>query len=480
MQCQPVDVADKGLGSGLDRAIVDVACRPGRTAIIDATGLTRLETDRDADAIARRDGRFDLAAAAPHHFVDALAERDHRDDRERGKQQPLRPLWHRRAGEAEEPDQRGGDTDEHQIELGVDDEQLDAEQTYPQDQPTPPRHGWHYSHALYVSGTTVATLSILDLARVTVATDARGALDNARDLAAHAEMLGFRRFWVAEHHNMPGIASAATSLVIAHIAAGTRTIRVGAGGIMLPNHAPLVIAEQFGTLARLFPGRIDLGVGRAPGTDQETVRALRRHWSSADTFPQDVLELQAYLAPVQPGQRVQAVPAAGTEVPIWILGSSLFGAQLAAELGLPYAFASHFAPDLLMPALQIYRARFKPSQQLAEPYTMVGVNIIAAPTDREARRLATTQQMSFVDIFRGTRGLSRPPIDDIESYWSPIEKAQAQQMLALSIVGSVESARAGITALVEETQADELIVVSDIFDHGERRRSFELIAAAAA
>src|SRR5262245_35783860 len=273
----------------------------------------------------------------------------------------------------------------------------------------------------------------MDHAGVTVDTDRRRARDNARDLAAHAETLGYRRFWLAEHHNMPGIASAATSLAIAHVAAGTRSIRVGAGGIMLPNHAPLVIAEQFGTLARLFPGRIDLGLGRAPGTDQETVRALRRDWSSADSFPHDVLELQAYFAPVQPGQRVQAVPAAGTEVPIWILGSSMFGAQLAAELGLPYAFASHFAPELLMPALQIYRARFKPSRQLAEPYAMVGVNIIAADDDRTARRLATTQQMSFVDIFRGTRGLSRPPIEDIESYWSPLEKAQAQQMLARSI-----------------------------------------------
>ena len=325
----------------------------------------------------------------------------------------------------------------------------------------------------------MAAISILDLARVTVATDARGALDNARHLAAHAEDLGYRRFWLAEHHNMPGIASAATSLAIAHVAAGTRTIRVGAGGIMLPNHAPLVIAEQFGTLARLFPGRIDLGVGRAPGTDQETVRALRRSWSAADTFPHDVLELQAYLAPLEPGQRVQAVPAAGTEVPIWILGSSLFGAQLAAEFGLPYAFASHFAPELLGPALQVYRARFKPSKQLAEPYAMVGVNIIAAGTDREARRLATTQQMSFADIFRGTRGLSKPPIDDIENYWSPIEKAQAQHMLARSIIGSVAAVEAGIDALLGETHADELIVVSDVFDHADRLRSFELIAKAA-
>ena len=224
-------------------------------------------------------------------------------------------------------------------------------------------------------------LSILELVRVTQETDARGALDNARDLAAHAEAWGYRRIWVAEHHNMPGIASAATSVVLAHLAAGTTTIRVGAGGIMLPNHAPYVIAEQFGTLARLFPGRVDLGLGRAPGTDQFTLRALRRPPEAAETFPQDVLELQAFLAPAAPGQRIQAVPAAGTEVPLWILGSSHFGAMLAAELGLPYSFASHFAPDLLIPALEIYRARFKPSAQLDRPFAMVGVNIIAADSD---------------------------------------------------------------------------------------------------
>jgi luciferase family oxidoreductase group 1 len=321
-------------------------------------------------------------------------------------------------------------------------------------------------------------LSILDLARVSVSTDARAALDNARDLAALAETLGFRRYWVAEHHNFPGIASAATAVVIAHIAAGTRTIRVGAGGIMLPNHAPIVIAEQFGTLARLFPGRIDLGLGRAPGTDQATVRALRRTPHSAESFPQDVIELQAYLAPVQPGQRVQAVPAAGTEVPLWILGSSTFGSRLAAELGLPYAFASHFAPDLLMPALQMYRQYFKPSKQLDRPYVMVGVNVIAAPTDREARRLATTQQMSFVDLFRGTHRLSQPPIDDIDSYWSPPEREQAQRMLTRSIVGSVETVRTGIDALTRETGADELMIVSDVFDHALRRRSIELIQRA--
>ncbi|MDQ0391355.1 LLM class flavin-dependent oxidoreductase [Labrys monachus] len=324
----------------------------------------------------------------------------------------------------------------------------------------------------------MTALSILELVRVTEETDARGALDNARDLAAHAEKWGYRRIWVAEHHNMPGIASAATSIVLAHIAAGSDTIRVGAGGIMLPNHAPYVIAEQFGTLARLFPGRIDLGLGRAPGTDQLTLRALRRSPEAADNFPQDVLELQAFLGPVASGQRIQAVPAAGTAVPLWILGSSTFGAMLAAEFGLPYAFASHFAPDLLLEALEIYRSRFKPSEQLDRPYAMVGVNVVAAGTDAEARRLATTQQMSFADIFRGARGLSRPPIDDIESYWSPMEKAQAMRMLARSIVGSPATVRSGMEALVAETGADELIVVSDVYDHATRLRSFELIAEA--
>jgi luciferase family oxidoreductase group 1 len=267
-------------------------------------------------------------------------------------------------------------------------------------------------------------------------------------------------------------------VVIAHIAGGTRSIRLGAGGIMLPNHAPIVIAEQFGTLARLFPGRIDLGLGRAPGTDQATVRALRRSFAGVDSFPQDVLELQYFFAPVQPGQLVQAVPAAGTEVPLWILGSSTYGAQLAAELGLPYAFASHFAPDQLLPALDIYRRRFKPSKQLAQPYVMAGVNIIAADSDDEARYLATTQQMSFAEIFRGTRGLSRPPIEDIETFWSPMEKAQAAHMLARLIIGSPATVRAGIEAFTAETGADELMIVSDVYDHSKRLYSFELIAAA--
>src|SRR6204780_3927884 len=280
----------------------------------------------------------------------------------------------------------------------------------------------------------MTALSILDLVRVTEETDARGALDKARDLASHAEKWGYRRIWVAEHHNMPGIASAATSIVLGHIAAGTKTIRVGAGGNMLPNHAPYVIAEQFGTLAQLFPGRIDLGLGRAPGTDQLTLRALRRPPEAAENFPQDVLEVQAFLALASPNQRIRAVPAAGTEVPLWILGSSHFGAMLAAELGLPYSFASHFAPELLLPALEIYRTRFKPSDQLDRPYAMVGVNIIAADSDGEARRLATTQQMSFTNIFRGAHSLSQPPIDDIETYWTSGEKAHATGIFARSII----------------------------------------------
>ncbi|MDB5820881.1 MAG: flavin dependent oxidoreductase [Rhizobacter sp.] len=324
----------------------------------------------------------------------------------------------------------------------------------------------------------MATLSILDLVRITEGSDVRTALDNARSLAQHAEGLGYTRFWMAEHHNMPGIASAATAVAIAHVAAGTQTIRVGSGGIMLPNHAPMIIAEQFGTLASLFPGRIDLGLGRAPGTDQMTARALRRDPTGGDAFPQDVRELQAFLAPVQPGQRIRAVPGAGTEVPIWILGSSTFGAQLAAEYGLPYAFASHFAPGSLYAALQIYQERFKPSAQLAAPYTAVGVNIIAAETDGQARRLATTQQMSFTDMQRNARGLSKPPIDDIEDYWSPLEKAQASQMLANSIIGSKDTVRDGIQRLLSRTGADELIVVSDIYDHKARLRSYEIMAEA--
>jgi luciferase family oxidoreductase group 1 len=318
--------------------------------------------------------------------------------------------------------------------------------------------------------------SILDLAHIPEGFTPSDALRNSLDLAQHAEKWGYTRFWLAEHHNMVGIASAATSVAIGHVAGGTKTIRVGAGGIMLPNHSPLVIAEQFGTLDALYPGRIDLGVGRAPGTDQRTMRALRRDPSVADTFPQDVLELQALLGPVQPDQVIQAVPGAGSNVPIWILGSSLFGAQLAAMLGLPYAFASHFAPGALMQALQVYRERFQPSAQLDRPYAMVGVNVIAADTDEEARHLFTSAQQSFTNLFRGTRGKLQPPIDDLESYWAPHEKAQAMNMLSCSFVGSAKTVRDGLEGFIAETGADELIVASAIYDHGKRLRSYEVLA----
>jgi luciferase family oxidoreductase group 1 len=323
-------------------------------------------------------------------------------------------------------------------------------------------------------------LSVLELGRVRLGGTRRDALDEARLLAGHVEALGYRRIWVAEHHNMTGVTTAAAAVVIGHLAAATSTIRVGAGGIMLPNHAPYVIAEQFGTLATLFPGRIDLGLGRAPGTDLPTLAALRRTPADAEHFPQDVIELQHFLAPVAPGQRIEAVPGSGTEVPLYILGSSLFGAQLAAELGLPFGFASHFSPLQLDAALAIYRGRFKPSATLPAPYVMVGVNVIAADTDAEARRLATTQQMSFTNLLRGSARLALPPIDDIDGYWLPHEKAHAVQMLAVSVVGSVDTVRQGLDRLLERTRADELIVVSDVYDFPTRLRSFELIAHAAA
>jgi luciferase family oxidoreductase group 1 len=319
-------------------------------------------------------------------------------------------------------------------------------------------------------------LSVLDLAPVPQGFTPADALRNTLDLAQHAERWGYRRYWLAEHHNMVGLASAATAVVIGHVAGGTRTIRVGAGGIMLPNHAPLVIAEQFGTLESLYPGRIDLGLGRAPGTDQRTLLALRRDPRSADTFPQDVLELQALLGPLQPGQAVQAVPGTGLKVPLWILGSSLFGSQLAAMLGLPYAFASHFAPAALMPALQVYRSRFQPSEQLERPYAMAGVNVIAAESDAEARRLFTSAQQQFTNIFRGTRGQLPPPIDDIEAYWSGPEREQASAMLARSFVGSAETVAQGLSRFIAETGVDEVMVASAIYDHRARLRSYEILA----
>jgi luciferase family oxidoreductase group 1 len=323
---------------------------------------------------------------------------------------------------------------------------------------------------------TKPALSVLDLAPVPQGSTPGDALRRSLDLARHVEDWGYRRFWLAEHHNMIGIASAATAVVIGYIAGGTQTIRVGSGGIMLPNHAPMVIAEQFGTLESLYHGRIDLGLGRAPGTDQRTLRALRRDPSSADAFPQDVLELQALLGPLRPGQTVQAVPGTDLNVPLWILGSSLFGAQLAAILGLPFAFASHFAPEALMRALEIYRAQFKPSAQLGRPYAMVGCNVVAAETDAEARRLFTSVQQSFTNLFRGTRGQLQPPIDDIETYWSPGEKAQAMDMLACSFVGSPATIERDLAGFVERTGADELMVASAIYDHPARLRSYELLA----
>jgi luciferase family oxidoreductase group 1 len=321
-------------------------------------------------------------------------------------------------------------------------------------------------------------LSILDLAPIVEGATAADAVRNSLDLARRAERRGYRRVWLAEHHNAEGIASAATAVLIAHVAAGTETIRVGAGGVMLPNHSPLVIAEQFGTLAVLHPGRIDLGLGRAPGTDRRTMAALRRDHPGSDTFPQDVLELQAYLADAEPGRAVRAIPGEGTKVPLWILGSSLYGAQLAAALGLPYAFASHFAPDALLPALHVYRERFRPSEQLAEPYAMVAANVVAADDDAEARRLFTSAQQTFTNMLRRRRGRLPPPIDDIESFWTPEEKAHVSQMLGRSFVGSPDTVRAGLEAFAEETEADELIVASAIHDHAARLRSYELLADA--
>ncbi len=319
--------------------------------------------------------------------------------------------------------------------------------------------------------------SVLDLSPIPQGSTASDSFRNTLDLARHAEAWGYNRYWLAEHHNMPGIASAATAVVIGHVAGGTKTIRVGSGGIMLPNHAPLVIAEQFGTLESLYPGRIDLGLGRAPGTDQRTAHALRRNLaSSGDTFPQDVLELQALLGPVQPGQVVRAVPGAGTNVPLWLLGSSLYSAQLAAMLGLPFAFASHFAPEMMMQAAEIYRARFQPSGQLQRPHVMLGINVVAAETDDEARRIFTSVQQQFVNLRRGTPGQLPPPIDDIDAYASPMERAGIDQALAAAVVGSPETVRRGLAAIIERTRADELILAGHIYDHAARLRSYEIAA----
>ncbi len=319
-------------------------------------------------------------------------------------------------------------------------------------------------------------LSILDLVPIAQGGDATQAFRNALDLARHAEAWGCRRYWLAEHHNMPGIASSATAVAIGYLAAGTRTLRLGAGGVMLPNHAPLIIAEQFGTLAALYPGRIELGLGRAPGTDMRTARALRRDLvAGAARFPQDVLELQALFGPVQPGPAVRAVPGAGLEVPLWILGSSLYGAELAAALGLPFAFASHFAPDALEQALAVYRRGFQPSAQLAKPYAMIGVNVFAASTDAEARWLFSSLQQQFANLHRGQPGQLPPPADDLDARWSPSERISVDRALACSVIGSAETVHWGLDALIARTRADELMVTAQIHDHAARLRSFELV-----
>jgi luciferase family oxidoreductase group 1 len=321
-------------------------------------------------------------------------------------------------------------------------------------------------------------LSLLDLAYIGKGFSATDALANALDLAQHAEAAGFTRFWLAEHHNLAGIASAATAVCICHVAGGTKTIRVGAGGIMLPNHSPMVIAEQFGTLATLFPERIDLGLGRAPGTDQRTLQALRRGPDSFENFPQDVVELQALLGLPRENQSLHAIPGEGTDVPLWLLGSSLYGAQLAAILGLPYAFASHFAPQAMMEAVSIYRERFQPSAQLSEPHVMIVCNVIVADTENEARKLFTTSQQQFTHMVRGTRGLLPPPVEDIESFWSPGEKEQVSSMLACSFYGSPLTIKEKLETLIEATGADELMVAAAIWDHQARVYSVELLAEA--
>lgn len=319
--------------------------------------------------------------------------------------------------------------------------------------------------------------SVLDLCPIAEGSNAAQSFKNSLDLAQHAERWGYQRFWLAEHHSMPGIASAATSVVIAHIAAGTATIRVGAGGIMLPNHSPLVIAEQFGTLASLFPGRIDLGLGRAPGSDPSTARALRRNlFSDPDQFPQDVLELLDYFQPRDESQKVMAVPGAGLDVPVWILGSSLFGAQLAAELGLPYAFASHFAPMQMMQAIDIYRARFRPSARLARPYVMLGFNVFAADTDQEAHLLASSMQQAFVNLRSGRATLLQAPVEGYENSLSAPERAILEQVLSCSAIGCTDTVRKGLAEFIDRTGADELMITSQIFDHEARLHSYELTA----
>lgn len=322
----------------------------------------------------------------------------------------------------------------------------------------------------------MTTLSILDLVFINKGCTPKDALENSAKLAQLAEELGYNRLWVAEHHNMPSIASAATSVVVGFLASQTKKIRVGAGGIMLPNHSPLVIAEQFGTLASLYPDRIDLGLGRAPGTDQKTMRALRRDHTSSNSFPEDVQELQAYFETPTDQTKIQAIPGSGLQIPLWILGSSTFGAQLAAHLGLPFAFASHFAPDSLIDALNIYRGNFKPSKQLQKPYVMIGLNVIAADTDKQARYLFTSIQQAFANMNRSVRGPFPPPIDDIEAYWTPQEKLMASHMLSYSVVGSKETIERGLEEVLKKTKADEIMAVTSIYDLKAKMRSLEILS----
>lgn len=318
--------------------------------------------------------------------------------------------------------------------------------------------------------------SILDLSPICEGGDAAQSFRNSLSLAQHGERLGYARYWLAEHHGMPGIASAATAVLLAYVGAGTSSIRIGAGGVMLPNHSPLVIAEQFGTLESLYPGRIDLGLGRAPGSDQATARALRRNLESdADAFPQDVVELMDYLSPA-PTQRVRAVPGTGLQVPIWILGSSLFGAQLAAALGLPFAFASHFAPAQMMQAIAIYRAGFRPSAQLAKPHVMLGFNIFAADTDEEAVFRASSMQQAFVNLRSGRPARLPPPVEGYFANVGPAERALLEQVLSCSAIGAPATVRAAMQAFIARTGADELMVTSQIFDHAARKRSYEIAA----
>ena len=325
----------------------------------------------------------------------------------------------------------------------------------------------------------MTAFSVLDLAPIIEGGDAGSTFRNTLDLAQHAERWGFHRYWLAEHHNIPGIASAATSVVIGHVAGGTSTIRVGSGGVMLPNHAPLVIAEQFGTLEALYPGRIDLGLGRAPGGDQTTARALRRNLgSSGDTFPQDVLELQSYFQPAEKGQLLRAIPGAGLNVPLYLLGSSDFSARLAAELGLPFGFASHFAPDYLQTALDLYRKGFKPSAQQSKPHAMICVNVFAADTDEEAQRLFTSLQQQFLNLIRGVPGRLQPPVENMRFRWSDAEERHVRRMLHYSLVGSPATIRAGIKDLIRNTGADEIMATAQIYDHQARLRSFQIFSEA--